>query len=239
MRIILTLFLWMITSLMPSSSYGQPFNATEMLSAKEVARSYVIRRAERMQESEKSEWEAFRSFALSKDRLAKMANATLGDPFLVYDICVDEIGKLMQIDDIYTSATFKWVEYPVLIDDELTLTVAVKPTVDSTTKELAWRMLLFGGRPNGLGNRIVTLSERFPEAQGYQMMQLVLCGAVADFVIIKRGSDYRVFPGFRDIKFRAWPDYKAEFDHAMTAQEFMGLLKSYSDSVRSRGGGGF
>ena len=171
-----------------------------------------------------------RAHALTKDRLARLANATLGDPFLVYDICIDEKRKLTRIDDIYTAAKFTWVEYPVLIDDELTLTVSVVPSVDSTTKELGWRKMRFGGGPNGLGDRIVTLSERFPEAQGYQMAQLILCGAVADFVILKKDSDYMVFPGFRDIKGRTWPHYKGDFNRAMSPKEFMEILKSYASN---------
>jgi hypothetical protein len=145
MRIALALFLWLPTSLMPRSSSCQPFSAEEMRSAREAARSYVIRKAGRVQESP---GEGALSWGLTRDRLAKMANGNLGDPVLVYSICADEIGKVTEIDRIYTAARLIGVAYPVLIDDRVTLMVGVTPSVDSTTKELAWKMSKFGG---GLG----------------------------------------------------------------------------------------
>jgi hypothetical protein len=109
----------------------------------------------------------------------------------------------------------------------------VRQAVDSTTKEVVWRLGQFGGA-NGIGKRVVELSKKYPRAEGYEMTRLFLT-VEADFMIIKRASDYVVYHGWRDFGGRTWPRHKEEFDHIVPTQEFIEILKCYASRERGRG----
>lgn len=191
--------------------------------AREAAKKALLLDAKSLQEDPEH---SLKAFGLSAGGIKKLAEGNLGEGYRVYTIDNSGIEKLARVEDVTKVASFSYIEFPVLIDDNLTLLISMLSVRDSVTKATEWVEMRFGS-PNSISKRAVELSKKYPKAQGYEMIQLYV-NCEADFMIIRRGADYLIYWGFRSFSGSLWGmSNEALFNRSIPENEFLDILRSH------------
>lgn len=201
----------------------QSSDSLDEIMAREAAKKALLLKAKSLQQDPEH---SLRAFGLSAGGIKKLAEGSLGEGYRVYQIDSSGIEKLTRIEDVTKVANFQFIEFPILIDDDLTLLIDAVPVLDSVTKETRWEGGRFGGR-NGISKRAVELSKMYPKAQGYEMIQLYV-NYEADLMIFRRGADYVIYWGVRSLDGSVWgADNAVLFSQNIPENEFLEILRSH------------
>lgn len=232
MRVFLRLLPLVTGVMFCESAVCQPFNAAEKASALQAAKQVVVLTADNLKRTPDR---ALNAWGLTTDRLHKLALADLGDACPFYVLSSEEILKLTRIEDITELAWSRGIEFPVLIDESVTLSITMRPVVDSTATEVVWKEAGFGGGSGGKIGRTLELSKKYPASLGYDMIHVYLSGIV-DFYVIKKGSDYIIYNGYRTINGSIWGrGNDSDFTRILSIDEFLDAMRAFAK--RYQGGG--
>ncbi len=205
------------------SALCQSSDSLDEMMAREAAKKALLVHAKSLQQHQER---LLKPLGMSAGGIKKLAEGPLGEGYRVYQIDSSGIEKLTGIQDVTKMAKFRFIGFPVLIDDDTILSITMEPVPDSVTKEIRWEDARFGGA-NGIGKRAAELSRMYPKAMGYELIQLYV-NYEADFMIIKKAADYMIFWGFRSLDGHLWGvDSDAFFSCNIPENEFLDILRSH------------
>lgn len=201
----------------------QSSDLLDEMMAREAAKKALLVHAKSLQEHQER---LLKPLGMSVGGINKLVEGPLGEGYRVYQIDSSGIEKLTGIQDVTKVAKFRFIEFPVLIDDDTILLITMAPVPDSVTKEIRWEDARFGD-VNGIGKRAAQLSKMYPRAMGYELIHLYV-NYEADFMIIRKVADHMIFWGFRSLDGHLWGvDNDAFFCRNIPENEFLDILRSH------------